>query len=137
MHIFPNQPQTPGDRYGTRTKVDLCFQILGKQIPVDHGFALYGAISRMLPFFHEDQTVGLKLIRGRYISDGMLDISPYSELVLHLPVGLHSAFYLSICLKNLKDFAFLMAQSGIYGKSPNSTSTTFCKGNGTVPAQPF
>ena len=52
-------------------------------------------------------------------------------------VGLYSAFYVSICLKNLKDFAFLMAQSGIYGKSPNNTSTTFYKENGTVPAQPF
>jgi len=42
-------------------------------------------------------------------------------------VGLYPAFYLSICLKNLKDVPFLMAQSDIYGRSPNSTSTTFCK----------
>ncbi|MBW2004212.1 MAG: hypothetical protein JRI72_06290 [Deltaproteobacteria bacterium] len=43
-------------------KVDLCFQVSGKTIPVDHGFALHGAISDVLPDFHEDQTVGLKLI---------------------------------------------------------------------------
>jgi len=49
--------------------------------------------------------------------------------------GFYSEFHLSICLKNLKDFAFLMAQSGIYGKSPNSTSATFCKENVIVPAQ--
>ncbi len=68
-------------------KVDLCFQLLGKTIPVDHGFALHGAISDVLPNFHEDQAVGIKLIRGRYIGDGMLDISPKSELVLRLAVG--------------------------------------------------
>jgi len=52
-------------------------------------------------------------------------------------VGLHFAFYLSICLKNLKDFPSLMAQSGIYGKSPNSTSTTFCKKMGPFRHSPL
>ena len=68
-------------------KVDLCFQVLGKTIPVDHGFALHGVVSEVLPDFHEDQAVGLKLIRGRYIGDGMLDITPHSELVMRLAVG--------------------------------------------------
>jgi len=36
-----------------------------------------------------------------------------------------------------KDFAFLMVQGGIYGKNPGNISTTFCKENATVPAQPF
>lgn len=63
------------------------FSGIGKTIPVDHGFALDGAVSDVLPDFHEDQAVGLKLIRGRYIGDGMLDISPRSELVLRLAVG--------------------------------------------------
>jgi len=60
-------------------EVDLYFQVLGKTIPVDHGFSLNGAVSDVLSHFHEDQAVGLKLIRGRYIGDGMLDISPNSE----------------------------------------------------------
>ena len=81
-------------------KVDLCFQVLGKTIPVDHGFALHGAISDVLPHFHEDQAVGLKLIRGRYIGDGMLDISPHSELVLRLAVG-RIPRYIQLAGKNL------------------------------------
>ncbi|MFH1481485.1 MAG: type I-MYXAN CRISPR-associated protein Cas6/Cmx6, partial [Pseudomonadota bacterium] len=68
-------------------KVELSFQVFGKSIPVDHGFALHGAVSDVLPYFHEDQAVGLKLLRGRYIGDGMLDISPHSELILRLAVG--------------------------------------------------
>lgn len=82
-------------------KVDLCFQVLGKTIPVDHGFALHGAMSRILPHFHEDQTVGIKLIRGRYIGDGMLDISPYSELVVRLPIG-HISQYIQLAGKRLE-----------------------------------
>jgi len=67
-------------------KVDICFQVIGKHVPVDHGYLLYAAISRILPHFHDDDSVGLKLVRGRYMGDGLLDISPRSELVLRLPV---------------------------------------------------
>jgi CRISPR-associated protein Cas6 len=82
-------------------KVDLCFQVLGKTIPVDHGFALHGAISDVLPHFHDDKAVGLKLIRGRYIGDGMLDISPHSELVLRLAVDRISQ-YIQLAGKHLQ-----------------------------------
>ncbi len=82
-------------------KVDFCFHVLGKTIPVDHGFALHGAISDVLPHFHEDQAVGLKPIRGRYIGNGMLDISPYSDLILRLPVGRISQ-YIQLAGKRLE-----------------------------------
>jgi CRISPR-associated protein Cas6 len=65
-------------------KVDLCFRIRGKTVPVDHGFDLYSCISRLLPSFHEAQNVGLKLIRGRYVGDGLLSLQPNSWLVFRL-----------------------------------------------------
>ena len=65
-------------------KVDLCFSIRGKTVPVDHGFDLYSCISRILPLFHEAQGVGLKLIRGRYVGDGLLSLQPNSWLVFRL-----------------------------------------------------
>jgi hypothetical protein len=34
-------------------KVDLCFPVLGGQIPADHGYLLYSAVSRMLPDAHQ------------------------------------------------------------------------------------
>lgn len=68
-------------------KVDLCFKVMGARLPVDHGFALYGALSRMLPSVHEEEGLGIRLIRGRYVGEGMLDIAPHSDLVLRLPVG--------------------------------------------------
>ena len=68
-------------------KVDLCFHIRGRFLDVDHGFALYGAISRILPIIHEDEEIGVKLISGNYIGNGRLDIAPYSKLVIRLPAS--------------------------------------------------
>jgi CRISPR-associated protein Cas6 len=66
-------------------KVDLCFRIVGSRLAVDHGFALYGALSDAFPMLHETQDIGVKLIRGRYAGSGVLDISPHSALVLRMP----------------------------------------------------
>lgn len=71
----------------TEPFVDMCFQIMGSKVAVDHGFALHTALSRVLPHFHDDDNIGLKLLRGKYTSDGFLDISPYTEMVLRLPVS--------------------------------------------------
>jgi len=65
-------------------KVDLCFSVTGRNIPVDHGFDLYSAISRIIPDFHEADGISIKLIRGRYIGDGLLDIHPNSWLTIRL-----------------------------------------------------
>ncbi|MGA3115402.1 MAG: type I-MYXAN CRISPR-associated protein Cas6/Cmx6 [Syntrophobacteraceae bacterium] len=82
-------------------RVDLCFQITGQTLPVDHGFALYGAINHVLPCIHEDREIGLKLIRGRYIGNGILDISPKSELILRLPAS-RIAIYIALAGKTLE-----------------------------------
>jgi CRISPR-associated protein Cas6 len=81
-------------------KVDLSFTVAGATIPVDHGFALYGAVSRILPQIHEDNDVGIRLIRGRYAGDGILNIFPKGELVLRLSVD-RIAPYLVLAGKHL------------------------------------
>lgn len=88
---------------GPEPKVDLCFTILGQKLAVDHGFAVYASLSRLLPFIHDDKDIGLKFIRGRYVGNGLLDISPHSELILRLPVG-HIGQYLSLAGKILEVF---------------------------------
>jgi CRISPR-associated protein Cas6 len=80
--------------------VDISFTATGATIPVDHGFALYGAVSRILPRIHEDNDVGIRLIRGRYAGNGLLNISPKCELVLRLPVD-RIAPYLALAGKRL------------------------------------
>ena len=71
----------------TDSKVDIHFEVKGGPIPVDHGFALFGAICGKIGGFHEELSAGLKPIRGKYIGRGLLDISPSSTLILRAPVS--------------------------------------------------
>ncbi len=67
-------------------KIDLVFQILGKRIPVDHGYSLFSAVSHVVPAFHKTINVGVAPIRGRFVGGGFLEIAPRSEMTLRLPV---------------------------------------------------
>jgi len=82
-------------------KVDLCFLITGWTIPVDHGFDLYSAISSFIPEFHDAEDIGVKLIRGRYVGDGLLDIHPNSWLVMRLKTSVLPG-YINLAGKSIK-----------------------------------
>jgi len=45
--------------------VDLAFKLTGSKVPVDHGYALYSAISRLLSEIHGATNIGVHPIRGR------------------------------------------------------------------------
>lgn len=73
-----------------KIKLDLVFPVAGAQLPVDHGYPLYGAISRVLEspgdtWLHETHEVGIHGIRGRFIGRGMMQLGGYSELVIRIP----------------------------------------------------
>ncbi len=80
--------------------IDLRFQVFGNTLNVDHGYALFSAVSRALPTFHEADDVGTGLIRGKYIGNGQLSISPSSQLVFRLPVS-QIATYINLAGKTL------------------------------------
>ena len=65
--------------------VDLAFRLTGATIPVDHGYALYAAISRLLPDLHADKDIGIHPVRGRYVGDGNLHLTSASHLTVRLP----------------------------------------------------
>ena len=67
--------------------VDLAFRLNGSEIPVDHGYALYAALSRTVPAIHETTTVGVHPIRGIYNGGGKLHLSDSSRLVVRLQDG--------------------------------------------------
>lgn len=67
-------------------KVDLQFKVIGKDIRVDHGYALFAAVSRIIPEYHETDEAGLSLIRGRYVGDGKLSLGNNTCLTFRLPV---------------------------------------------------
>jgi CRISPR-associated protein Cas6 len=64
--------------------VDLAFKLVGSKVPVDHGYALYSAISRILPEIHGAKSIGVHPIRGTYSGNGELVLRDSSRLVLRL-----------------------------------------------------
>ena len=63
-------------------KVDLCFPVLGAQIPADHGYLLYSAVSRLLPAAHQADGYGIHPIRGRQLGGRTLQLTEHSRLVI-------------------------------------------------------
>lgn len=67
--------------------VDLSFPVIGHQLPIDHGYPLYGAICRVLgPSLHGSEPVGVFPISGIRAGPAMLHISDRSRLRLRTPV---------------------------------------------------
>jgi len=54
-------------------------------IPVDHGYALYGALSQLLPEIHRENGVAIHPIRGTQVGDRKMAIQPWSQLRLRVP----------------------------------------------------
>jgi hypothetical protein len=57
--------------------IELQFPVLGTTIPADHGYALYGAMSRLIPKLHAPElSVRIGPIRGAYVGEGKLRLEP-------------------------------------------------------------
>ena len=64
--------------------VDLAFRLTGSKVPVDHGYALYSAISGLVPEIHEAKGIGVHPIRGIYSGNGELMLRDSSRLVVRM-----------------------------------------------------
>ena len=65
--------------------IDLAFRLTGAAVPVDHGYALYAALSRILPELHAATDIAVQPIRGIYSGNGTLHLADFSRLILRLP----------------------------------------------------
>lgn len=67
--------------------IELLFPTIGSTIPSDHGYALYGSLSRVIPALHEENSpIRIGPIRGRYAGNGILNLErPVSALRMRLP----------------------------------------------------
>jgi len=65
--------------------IDLAFKVMGDRVPVDHGYALYAAINRVVPELHDAKDIGVHPIRGRFDGNGCLLLSPASRLIVRTP----------------------------------------------------
>src|SRR3954470_12986294 len=65
--------------------IDLSFAISGTTIPLDHGYALFSALCRVVPTLHGDRLAGVHPIRGVRLAPRRLTLVPQSRLRLRLP----------------------------------------------------
>jgi CRISPR-associated protein Cas6 len=65
--------------------IDLAFGLRGTEIPLDYGYALFGALCRVVPALHGDRRVGVHPIRGLRLAPRRLTLVPPSRLRLRLP----------------------------------------------------
>jgi CRISPR-associated protein Cas6 len=68
----------------SRPCVDLCFRLSGTSVRLDHGYALYAALSRALPVFHEAEWLGVHPVTGLRVGNA-LQLSRGSRLRLRVP----------------------------------------------------
>ena len=64
--------------------VDLIFRLVGQELPLDHRYALYGAVCRILPSLHGSTRVGLCPITGTFVGNGKLLLGDHSCLRLRV-----------------------------------------------------
>ena len=65
--------------------IDLSFVLVGRSIPLDHGYSLFSAICRVVPSLHGDRRVGVHPIRGQQTAPGVLTLTDRSRLKVRLP----------------------------------------------------
>ncbi len=78
-------------------KIDLRFPLIGREIPLDHGYFLFAALSGLLEkpddsWLHASDEIAIHNIRGRYIGPGLLALTPESRLSIRLPAALLPRF---------------------------------------------
>lgn len=77
-----------GDSHPASHIVEAAFGLQGDSIPVDHGYALYAALSHLPDtglWLHATDAIAIHPIRGRYVGDGRLKLGKHSRLCIRLP----------------------------------------------------
>ncbi len=69
----------------TLSTIDLTFKLTGSAIPLDHGYALFSALCRVVPDLHGSRRVGVHPIRGIRNEPRRLTLVPQSKLRLRMP----------------------------------------------------
>lgn len=60
----PSATSSAAINAGTSPSVIVHFPVQGRQLPADHGYALYSAIARQLPALHGASWLGIELLSG-------------------------------------------------------------------------
>ena len=69
-------------------KLDISFRLAAAvgTIPADHGYLLYAALSRKLPYLHESLSIAVHPIRGRLAGERRMALCDFSRVVVRADV---------------------------------------------------
>src|SRR4051794_23993644 len=65
--------------------IDLAFELVGRTIPLDHGYSLFSALCQVVNQLHGNKRIGVHPIRGRQSAPGVLNLTEHSRLRMRLP----------------------------------------------------
>ncbi len=66
--------------------LDVAFPLRGASLPRDHGYALYAALSHVLPWLHEAVDIGVHPVHGA-VENGCIKLDPRAVLQFRVPPG--------------------------------------------------
>jgi CRISPR-associated endonuclease/helicase Cas3 len=67
------------------TTIDLAFPLDGRRVPIDHGYALYSALSRVRPQLHACGWLGVHPLAGEPDGEGGLRLRRNADLRVRAP----------------------------------------------------
>jgi CRISPR-associated endonuclease/helicase Cas3 len=76
--------------------IDLVFSLIGKSLPLDNGYIVYSALSRICPPIHELENISIHPIAGIPEPSKQLRLTQRSKLQIRLPVDLIPLIYESL-----------------------------------------
>jgi CRISPR-associated protein Cas6 len=76
--------------------IDLVFSLTGQTLPLDNGYIVYSALSRICPAIHELENISIHPIAGIPESSKLLRLTQCSKLQIRLPVDLIPSLYESL-----------------------------------------
>jgi CRISPR-associated endonuclease/helicase Cas3 len=76
--------------------IDLVFPRTGQTLPLDNGYIVYSALSRICPVIHELGNISIHPIAGIPESSKLLRLTQHSKLQIRLPVDLIPFIYESL-----------------------------------------
>lgn len=65
--------------------VDLCFNVIGQTLPIDHGYRLYAALAHLRPELHALENISIQTIPGIPDERGWLQLNEHSRFRIRLP----------------------------------------------------
>ena len=66
--------------------VDVVFPLKGKLLPIDNGYLIYSALSRLCPNIHQLNNIGIHPIAGKPNRYKQLRLTPRSRLKIRIPL---------------------------------------------------